>query len=150
GTSRRKTGRFRRAPVADQAHAADRGRRVGVEPRAAGPGRAEHVPSTVQLSHNHAVVVEHGDVRAGLEEPRERALSRAVWTSEYPAGAIDDDAGRVNDRAVAVNEERREQQHLPRIGDRKRPAGARPEARREKDGPRAPLAVDGEGVIGAI
>jgi len=48
-----------------------------------------------------------------------------------------------------VAEKRGEQQHLPGIRDRKRPAGARPEARREKDGPLAPLAVDGEGVIDA-
>src|SRR5262249_28654869 len=73
-----------------------------------------------------------------------------VWASEYPAGAIDDDAGRVDDRAVAVNEERREQQHLPRIRDRKGAVDTRSQTRRKEDGTGAPFPVDGDRVIGTI
>src|SRR5262249_32007804 len=150
GPSGSQTGRFRRAPVTDQAHAADRRRRIGVESRAAGPRRPEYVPSTPHVSHRPAGVGEQGDVLASREEPRQRALPRAVWASEYPAGAIDDHAGRVDDRAVAVNEERREQQHLPRIRDRKGAADSRPQTRRKEHGTGAPLAVDGDRVIGTI
>ena len=103
----------------------------------------------MHVSHCHAVVVEHGDIRARLEESRQRALPGAMRAREDPARAVDDNGSRMHDRTVAVSEQRGEEQHLPRIRDRKRTGDAGPQARRKKHGAGAPLPVDGDGVIGA-
>jgi len=69
---------------------------------------------------------------------------------EHPPFAVDDDGGRMHDHAVGVGEQRREEQHLPRISDGERTASAGPQARGQEYGAGAPVAIDGESVTGAL